>query len=121
MHLYQHLAAVHRHVLVSTSCCDAQGGLQELTPDISKLVNLRVLTLRVNGSLQSIPGCISCLQKLEELCIDRSSIEEIPLGLAALPNLTSLEFNVLMLNEFRFPFTLQVCDPRPGCMLVYSR
>jgi hypothetical protein len=106
-----------RRVVTSTSCCGAQGGLQELTPDISKLVKLRVLRLHNNVSIPSIPGCISCLQKLQELCVHHSHIEELPLGLAALPNLTSIDLFALMLSEFRFPFPLQVIDPIPAACL----
>jgi hypothetical protein len=50
-----------------------EGGLQELTPDISRLVNLEVLRLKTNPSLGCITESISCLQKLECLHINASS------------------------------------------------
>jgi Leucine-rich repeat (LRR) protein len=109
-----------RRRFISTLRCHAQAGLQRLTADISQLVNLRVLTLDKNRSLTYIPESISCLQKLEELCIDNGQIRKLPVGLGKLANLVSLQLNSLRFENFNFPFTLTVIGPGAGCTLVYK-
>ncbi len=81
-------------------------GLQELTPDISKLVNLEKLSLTGNFSVTHIPESISCLQKLELLEIGDSPIQEMPAGIAHLRNLATLYMQGC--NGVRFPPDLQV-------------
>jgi hypothetical protein len=101
---------VYTHINASRG--GAQAGLQELTPDISKLVNLKTLMLQRNGALMDIPESISCLQKLEQLCVYGGQIDELPAGLAKLANLTSLDLAALDFNDLRIPFGFQVGDPR---------
>lgn len=85
---------------------DAQVGLEELTSDIGKLVNLKVLTLEGNYCITHIPESISCLQKLENLCIDRSPIENWPAVLGPLTSLTSL--GILWNGELEVHLNIQV-------------
>jgi hypothetical protein len=86
----------------------AQAGLQELTLDISKLVNLKELVLQNNGAVKYIPESISCLQKLEHLHIYKGQIDELPDGLSTLNNLASLELGCLNLEDYEFPDWFQV-------------
>jgi hypothetical protein len=86
-----------------------QEALQELTSDISKLVNLRVLKLDCNDTVDNIPDSISCLQKLETLFLEYASgITEVPVGLATLKNLACLR--IIFCEDLRFPPNLQVRD-----------
>ncbi len=73
--------------------CTAQHGLVEIPSDISKLVNLRVLTLDINDSLNCISESISCLQSLEVLHIAGSILRSLPDGIAKLTKLTQLYIN----------------------------
>jgi hypothetical protein len=84
----------------------AQLGLQELTSDISKLVNLQALVLTANSSVTCIPESISCLKGLVLLTIEGSPIGEVPAGLGTLHCLTSL--CIERCNGLRFPWNLQV-------------
>jgi Leucine-rich repeat (LRR) protein len=77
-----------------------------MTPDISKLVNLRFLTLYYNHALHAIPDAISCLQKLEEITLEASSVTQLPPGFATLANLTTLR--IKRHNGLQFPSNLQV-------------
>jgi hypothetical protein len=71
-----------------TSFRGAQDGLEELTSDISKLVNLRVLNLSRHDRVDSIPESISCLRCLQHLQIESCALSDMPLGLGMLPKLT---------------------------------
>jgi hypothetical protein len=88
-------------------------GLQELTSDISQLVNLRVLKLELGWkeTVDSIPDSISCLQQLEELHLRRAEIIQLPHGLATLNNLARLE--LVWCAGLRFPRDLQVSGLGP--------
>jgi Leucine-rich repeat (LRR) protein len=90
----------------------AQAGLQEMTPDIRKLVNLKVLNLCQNTVLHCIPESISCLRDLQTLYIAGSPITKLPVGLATLANLRSLTIknNFLILEPLQFPSCLKVRD-----------
>jgi hypothetical protein len=90
------------------SVSNGQRGLQEMTSDISKLVNLKVLNLSWNTAVNSIPESISCLQRLEELCIEYCPIQELPISFTTLANLTNLL--VTGCASLRFPLDLQVTD-----------
>lgn len=83
-------------------------GLQEMTSDISKLVNLTTLIVGCSKSLECIPESLSCLQKLEAVNIRISQITDVPPGLARLANLSSLAFTDC--GPLRFPPSLQVSD-----------
>ncbi len=88
-----------------------QDGLQEMTADISKLVNLRHLVL-THGKLEYIPESISCLQKLTALYISNSLLSEVPAGLGMLGSLASLQIVWNDTNSFlRFPTKLEVSAP----------
>jgi hypothetical protein len=89
--------------------CFAQAGLWEVTSDISKLVNLRVLTLLNNWKVRSIPDSISCLQKLEHLRIENSLSGDVPDGLSTLSNLASLHITWDP-NHPEFPADLRVSN-----------
>jgi Leucine-rich repeat (LRR) protein len=67
----------------------AQCGLQELIPDISKLVNLKILDLG-GQNIPYIAESISCLKTLEHLGIFCSESNELPAGLGMLENLVTL-------------------------------
>jgi hypothetical protein len=69
-----------------------QTGLQEMTSDISKLVNLKVLKLEDNFDLQRWHASIGYLQRLEHLHIDNSTSEEVPAGFGMLASMTKLYF-----------------------------
>ncbi len=71
----------------------AQVGQQDLTSDISRLVNLKSLMLLGDPKLRSIPESISCLQKLETFYIALSKCSELPAGLGKLENLKTLVVN----------------------------
>ncbi len=88
----------------------AQAGLCEMTPDISKLVNLEILTLTFNCLMEHIPESISCLQKLRCLHIEESPILGLPDGLATLASLVSLELTSC--EDVVFPSNLQVTGPK---------
>jgi hypothetical protein len=93
-------------------------GLQELTSDISKLVNLKTLTLEENGSIEIIPESISCLQKLEDFHISDSSTDIVPTSLAALSSLTSLLIRSPALDDaLQLPPSLQVIIFKPTSTL----
>jgi hypothetical protein len=79
-----------------------------MTSDISKLVNLEILTLTFNAMVTYIPGSISCPQKLHCLHVQESPILELPVGLAALANLASLD--IISCDGIAFPSDLQVYD-----------
>lgn len=81
-------------------------GLQEVTSDISKLVNLTTLDLGCSLSLEYLPESISCLQKLEVMDIYASSITEVPAGLARLANLSNL--GIRGCGPLRLPPSLEV-------------
>jgi hypothetical protein len=98
----------------------AQAGLEEITSDISKLVNLRVLSLEHSRELFSIPEAISCLQNMQTLHIEGTSITQVPLGLATLQNLRSLSIkdaNHIRHQPLKFPSCLKVTH-FPWCSLV---
>jgi hypothetical protein len=65
-------------------------GLKKLTLDISKLVNLEVLSLSWRETDRHIPAAISSLQKLECREICQSVIFDLPRGLAMLSQLATL-------------------------------
>lgn len=69
--------------------------LQKLPADISKLVNLRVLTLTGHTSLKKLPDAISGLQMLEHLQIAGSPLEGLPDGITSLTKLASLRIKYL--------------------------
>jgi hypothetical protein len=83
-----------------------QADLREITPDISKLVNLRFLHVSWNPAIEYLPDSISCLQNLESLHLEDTSVTEVPVGLATLENLESLTF--MWWKDVRFPPSLQV-------------
>jgi hypothetical protein len=83
-------------------------GLWEMTPDISKLVNLKELFLTGNSMLTYIPESISCLQKLECFILEESPVLEVPAGLATLANLACLD--IIACERMAFPSDLQVND-----------
>jgi hypothetical protein len=87
----------------------AQAGLQELTPDISKLVNLKLLNLASNSELDYIPESISCLQNLTTLIIEDTSITAVPVGLATLRKLDGLCLKSW--TGVYFPPCLEVSEP----------
>jgi hypothetical protein len=95
---------VHGRVLRMPLC--VQNALQELTSDISKLVNLRVLDIDCNHTVKYMPESVSCLQKLEHLHIYNAAITQFPPGLAKLGNLATL--NLFHLEGFHFPPDLKV-------------
>jgi hypothetical protein len=83
------------------------GGLQELTSDISKLLNLKVLTLSIHDKMDSIPEAISCLQELEHLEISYCPlVSRLPAGLRMLGKLVTLE--ITGCGPIQFPPNLQV-------------
>lgn len=85
----------------------AQEGLEEVTSDIGRLVNLKTLFLGINAhTLTHLPESISRLQSLELLTISLSNIQQLPDGLAALPNLAKLRIDFS--PGVRFPPNLQV-------------
>jgi Leucine-rich repeat (LRR) protein len=84
----------------------AQGGLQELTPDISKLTKLTYLSLDNNTLLEYIPESISCLQNLEALHIEDSPIREVPVSLKTLKSLDCLTLTYM--GPVHFPSSLEV-------------
>jgi Leucine-rich repeat (LRR) protein len=87
----------------------AQVGLQEVTSDVSKLVNLKELSLFTNRAVQHLPESISCLQKLEDLNIRGRSISELPVGLGSLASLADLKARGYDdLEGLRFPASVQV-------------
>jgi hypothetical protein len=89
--------------------CIAQVGLQEVTSDISKLVNLKRLELNYNRGLQHLPESMSCLQKLESFNISDCSISELPAGLGSLASLADLHASGYEdLDGLQFPDSLQV-------------
>jgi hypothetical protein len=83
-----------------------------MTPDISKLVNLRVLKLSRNTVLKRIPESISCLQNLQSLVIKNSQISKLPAGIARLANLRTLavKSNYLSREPVEVPPCLKVRD-----------
>lgn len=84
-----------------------QEGLEEVTSDIGRLVNLTTLFLGINGhTLTHLPDPISCLQSLEHLTISLSNIQQLPDGLAMLPNLAKLRIEFS--PGVRLPLSLQV-------------
>lgn len=85
-----------------------QDGLQELTSDISRLVNLKELTLECNGALSYIPQALSCLQKLETTCVGEISVNGMSFSLPGVANLTGL--CIWHCEDIRFPPSLQVAD-----------
>jgi Leucine-rich repeat (LRR) protein len=90
-----------------------QAGLEEMTSDISKLVNLRVLNLCQNTVLDRIPESVSCLQNLQTLYIEQSPITTVPVGLATLGNLRCLtirDTSFLIGQPLQFPSRLKVRD-----------
>lgn len=97
-----------------------QDGLQEITSDISKLVNLKDLTVERNGALSYIPEAISRLQKLENICIGGSSSSGLSFSLPGLANLLGL--CIRDCEGVRFPPSLQVmkfiAGHRPLCQDV---
>ncbi len=86
----------------------AQDGLEEVTSDITKLVNLRVLNLATNRSVTCIPEEISCLQKLEHLTVERCPVHEMPASLSTLSNLISFQYRCHAQEGPGFRSTLQV-------------
>ncbi len=83
-------------------------GLQALTSDISKLVNLVELHLEDNPELQYIPDEISCLQSLSNIWISGSSVITVSAGLAMLATLDCLD--LMGCDGVSFPPNLQVID-----------
>jgi hypothetical protein len=83
-----------------------QNALQEFTADISKLVNLRVLDVTCNQTVDHIPDAASCLQKLERLCLSYAGVVHLPISLATLNNLACLCFRHC--EGLLFPPDLQV-------------
>jgi hypothetical protein len=92
-----------------------QAGLQEMTSDISKLVNLKVLNLTQNTVLDRIPESISCLQNLQTLYIEQSPITTVPVGLATLGNLRCLTIRDTFLigQPLQFPSCIKVRAKKP--------
>jgi Leucine-rich repeat (LRR) protein len=87
----------------------AQDGLRELTSDVSRLVNLKKLTLHDNDMVEYIPESISCLQKLQHLRVQTSPLTNLPAGLATLANLVSLRISTTIFGEgLQLPPSLQV-------------
>jgi hypothetical protein len=72
----------------------AQGGVQELTTDVSSLVNLVHLDCNVTRRMQSIPDSISCLQMLTYLHV-RGLFTDVGGGLPTLRKLAKLCLNSL--------------------------
>jgi hypothetical protein len=94
--------------------------VQGLTPDISKLVNLRVLTIRSLDVL-AIPESISCLQKLEHLNLNGDRVQkDLPAGFPTLANLTSLRFASGCGVQLNFPPDLRVsaCSSAAHCTFI---
>jgi hypothetical protein len=88
-----------------------QGGLtDEMSPEVGKLVNLRVMKLEANPALFDLPDSISCLQRLELLHIDGCPMHKLPQGFGALANLKTLR--LIYTAGTKFPSDLKVRDPR---------
>ena len=97
-----------------------QEGVRELTQDISKLVNLRVLHLSANDGVDHLPEAISCLQRLELLRVDMCPVSELPNGLTALANLSGLHITWNGPLGPAFPPGLQVWI-RPSVAILPQR
>ncbi len=81
-------------------------GLQEMTADISKLVNLERLTIEDSPAVKLIPEEISCLQSLEDLHLNFISVKQLPAGFTELANLEAL--HITWCEGIRFPPDLNV-------------
>lgn len=79
-----------------------------MTSDISKLVNLTYLKFDDSDDLKHMHESISCLQKLEVMYINGSSLTELPSGLGKLVKLSTFEISTS--GPLRFPPTLQVSE-----------
>jgi hypothetical protein len=92
----------------------AQVSLEELTPVVGKLVNLRDLMLHVDPDVEYTPESISCLQKLESLGVYGYCIQALPAGFTTLAKLTTL--SITSEDPVRFPADLQVlkCNATAG-------
>jgi hypothetical protein len=88
-------------------CGLEQSGLEKMTPDISKLVNLQSLCIGLDDELEHIPESISCLQQLTQLEIDGFGIGQLPAGLAMLPKLATFHLGFCG-DKWRLPPNLQV-------------
>ncbi len=89
----------------------AQHGLVAIESDISKLVNLRALTVETNNTLISVSESISCLQRLEDLHIIGSALTTLPGGLAQLASLTELHIDgAAHPHGLRIDSSLEVSD-----------
>ncbi len=102
---------------VSKSQEDIQraAGLLELTSDISKLVKLRCLTLKLldNDNDDALPESISRLQELKNLTIGTVWNLKLPNGLGTLSIMTSL--HVTCGFDLRLPADLQVTHLSHSC------
>lgn len=63
------------------SISGAQHGLQEITAHISKLVNLKGLTLQRNGAIREVSTALTSLANLTTLCIKNNGGIRIPCNL----------------------------------------
>jgi hypothetical protein len=84
------------------------GGLEKMTPEVGKLVNLRVLKLVNNTRLGSLPESISCLRKLEVLHLEECPVSALPEGFGTLANLQTLCVKRSRTLGFCFPPDLKV-------------
>jgi hypothetical protein len=101
-----------------------QEGLKAVSDGISKLVNLRVLTLTNNTSVTHIPEAISCLQKLEHLEVLKCPVNNMPANLNMLTNLTSLQYRSTAYGAPEFFPSLQVNPPMKqywNCLILIKQ
>jgi hypothetical protein len=96
----------------------AQTGLRELTSEISKLVNLKHLTLERAYPLESMPESISCLQKLQRVDIVCGPPLRVPMGFATLANLSQLSVRWCPGSGWQLPPSLQVSSLNAAALRV---
>jgi hypothetical protein len=109
-HTHTHTHSLSLTLTMTLSFGISQAGLQKMTSDISKLVNLKALTLCHNTVLDEIPEAISCLQSLQSFYLHFTRICKVPAGLATLANLRSISITNTIFNEgpMQFPTCLTV-------------
>lgn len=73
-------------------------GLTEITPEITQLIHLEILSL-ISNLLKTIPPFIGELKNLRELALPMNQIREIPPEITQLPNLQILELSLNKISE----------------------
>ncbi len=76
----------------------SENPIQELPPQLSELLSLRVLSLP-NNQLARIPASLFRLQQLEKLDLSGNALQSLPPGIARLQQLTTLLLNDNKLSE----------------------